>query len=150
MYSILLPPPTEAIFLCTRAAVLVGAFAGLFADMKTLGDPDAPRSEKIAKALGKLTEILKQVDPVASNQLMTDAVYAAHLTFGNKPISEKIDFDRHFDPKEMRKDVYPVMLWCLWECVGDFFPELGAFTQGIKVMAAEGLKSQKDGEQTTG
>jgi hypothetical protein len=149
IYSILLPPPTVAMPLVNRAAVLLGPFAALLADVKSLGNEDAPKEQRLAAALSRVGEVLQQVDPVAAHGLMMDAAYAGHLTVGGtQPISTPTEFDKHFSAR--RGDVYPVLIWCLWECVCDFFPALGASAQILKSAAAEALKSQKAGQPTTG
>jgi hypothetical protein len=143
-YSILLPPPTAAMPLCSRAAVLVGSFAGLLADIKTLGDTTLSKEQRLASCLEKLGDALKGVDPIATNGLMMDAAYAGKLTCDGQSISVPIDFDRHFD--NHRGEVYQVLVWCLWECVADFFPQLGTFTQQMKSAAATAFQSPKDGQ----
>lgn len=149
-YSILLPPPTQAQGICTRAAVLVGTFAGLFQDMQSVVKENATEAERLNAALGKLGEALRAVDPVALNQLMLDAAQAARLTAeGNVPICSTMDFDRYF-ASQYREDIYPLLLWCLWECVSDFFPQLGAFTQVMKKAAGEAFASRTTGQMTTG
>lgn len=148
-YSIILPSPMSAMPLCTRSVVLVGAFAGLLADLRTLGDTSTPKEARTAMVLEKFSSVLGQVDPIATNKLMMDAAFAAHLTYeGNQSISSEVTFDKHFEDK--RSELFPVLVWCLWECVSDFFPQLGAFTQLMKAGAVEAFQSPTAGPTTTG
>ena len=144
VYSILLPPPTQAMPLCARAAVLLGSLAPLFADIETLGDPNQPQQTRLAVILGRVQDVVSKVDPLALNQLAMDSAFVGHLSVnGTTAISTPPDFDKHFD--EYRGEAYQVLLWCLWECIKDFFPELGASTQTIKGAVGRAFRSQTDG-----
>lgn len=140
LYSMLLPPVTQAMPLCSRSAVLIGAFAGLLADVKGLAED---KTTKTTQILERLASTLKQVDPVAANDLMVDAVRVSHLTCDGTSISSEIDFERHFS--NYRGEVFQVMIWCLWESVRDFFPELEGIVQVAKEAAKDMSQSQKVG-----
>lgn len=149
-YSIMVPNPLAALPICTRTAVLVGAFAGLLADIKTLADPNASADEKKKRVLEKLTEALQNVDPVKTQQLLLDAATASRLSVGTETICTGVSFDQHF--AQRRADVFPVLVWCLQECVTDFFPQVGTFTQALRGNrnAGEASQSPRDGGTTTG
>lgn len=147
LYQLLLPPVTISLPLSNRAVTVLGPVAGLFSDLRTIVDPDSPREAKLAAVLQKLGAVLAQLDPVAANTLMMDAVNASGLCCDGKPVTG-LNFERHFG--EYRGEVYQVMTWCLWECVCDFFPQLGTFTQILKTGAAEVFRSQTAGQTTTG
>lgn len=132
MYQMILPPVRQAMPLCTEVAVLLGPV------LATLGQ------EADAHALDKLSGALNVVDPVKVDALFMRAVKATHLCYNGQPISDVNDFERHFDPH--RRDTYQVCVWCLWESVKDFFPELGAFTQKMDLSKVVASVSQKAGQ----
>jgi hypothetical protein len=150
VYGILLPSPIEAMPICNRTVVLMGGFLGLIGELKDAGDEEVPREKRLGTILEKFSGALTQVDPVATYKLMMDSAFAAHLSVsGTESLSSEIQFNRHFEDK--RSEIYPVLLWCLWECVSDFFPQLGAFAQTIKGAATEAVsQSQTAGQTTTG
>jgi len=123
VYSILTPPVRQAMPLCTRVAVLLGPMLG---SLNT--DTKAGGWDKFAAAI-------QAVDPAKADALMMDALSISKLGCDGQSVCEPINFERHFD--QHRSEVYQVMLWCLWECVKDFFPQLGAFTQ----IAQEAMKA---------
>lgn len=136
-YALLLPAVRKAMPLCTRLALLIGpTLVCLGKEAKTGG----------WEAFGTA---LASVDPDKLDKMFMEAVEMTNLCCENKPINTGIEFERHFN--EYRGDVYQVCAWTLWECVRDFFPQLGAFTQIAKKAAeAAVLKFQADGPQTTG
>lgn len=141
VYSLLLPPPTVAMPLCNRSAVLIGTFANLLGDLKGIGSESIPRGERIALVLEKLGKAFSQVDPLAAHQLLMDAVLAAHLSVnGKEAISTEIDFNKHFEGR--RGEIYPVLFWCLWECVSDFFPQSTTFIQEAVKVVKEGMEME--------
>ena len=149
LYSIILPPPTQALPLCNRAVVLLGAFAPLFSDIKTLGDEKQTKEARMMLVLGKLGDAVRNVDPDASFALMMDCVAAGRLSVeGTEGIFDKISFDKHFEDK--RSDIYPVLLWCLWESISDFFPQSGIFTRILSGLKDGASKSPEDGSTTGG
>lgn len=126
-YSIILPPVRQAMPLCTRTAVLLGPLMGGL----------------VGSTLSRFTEAVSGVDPDAADKLLMDAVNAGHLCVNNQPISTVTDFEKHFD--ENRADVFPVLVWCLWEIVKDFFPNLAAFGQLVTGTKAQQSKSPTNG-----
>lgn len=135
-YAIILPPVRKAMPLCTQVAVLIGPALG------TLGqDAQKGGMEKFAIAL-------QSVDPDKLDALFMRAISISKLCCNSRPISEEIDFERHFSSN--RRDVYHVSAWTLWECVKDFFPQLGNFTQQFKAKFDKEFQSPPDGQTTTG
>jgi hypothetical protein len=113
--------------LSSRVAVLLGPV------IATLGKEVASGSEK-ETSLNAFGAALSGVDPLAIDKLFMDACSMAMLTVHeNQAISTADDFERHFSNN--RADVYPVMVWVLWECVKDFFPQLAAFGQAAVTKA---------------
>lgn len=130
IYAIMLPTPRKAMPLCTRLAILLGAL------LPTLMKNSEGGMEQFASAL-------KDVNPLSVDSAFMDAVNMAHLCCNNEPISTELAFDKHFT--NYRNEVYQVCIWTLWECVKDFFPQLGTFTQGIQEKVAA-FQSQTDGQ----
>lgn len=150
-YSILVPSAFKGVLLSTRTAVLMGPLVSMFSDLSSVVDPKAPKELKLRKALEKFGQVLTKMDPEATTKLMMDAVYEAHLTVNGKtPISEPLDFDQHFESH--KSDVFSVLMWCLWECVCDFFPraQLETFIQTAKKAAGEAFQSPPTGPSTIG
>lgn len=130
-YTMLVPPVRQSMPLCNRAASLIAPVLGtLNLDVNSGG-----RSA--------FSSAMSSVDPVQLDKLMMDAVLAGKLECDRTPVSTPNDFERHFS--SYRSDVYPVCLWVLWECVKDFFPQLGAFAQTAKAAAEKFSGSLKDG-----
>lgn len=133
-YQMLTPSVLKSMPLCTKVAVMLGPV------LATLGAQGDAAIEKFGSAL-------VSVDPTKLDALFMDAVSASHLCVAGKPISDPNEFDRHFSEHKM--DTYQVCLWCLWECVKDFFPQLGSFAQTMTEKAKE-FASQTDGASTGG
>jgi len=129
-YQMITPGVRVSMPLCTKVAILLGPL------LSTLGD----KAEGVA--LQKLGAALMSVDPVKLDALFMQAIDASGLHFQGQNLSNSVAFEQHFN--EHKGDVYQVTLWCLWECVKDFFPQLGAFAQTMKMKAAE-FASQTDG-----
>ena len=137
LYSIMLPSVRSAMSLCSATTVLVGPVIG------TLGVDVAEGG------WGKLTTALQSVDPKKLDELLMLAVRESSLCYRGELISSPMDFDRHFD--EFRQDVFPVCIWALWECVRDFFPQLGTFAQkATEMMKTKESPSPENGPKTTG
>lgn len=136
-YIILLPPVRKVMPLCTRVSVLLTPILGtLGKDIKEGG-------------MGKFADAVKSIDPDKLDAIFMRAVEISTLHAGtDTPIFTEIDFERHFDTH--RDSVYQVMLWVLWECTRDFFPQVGGFAQKFKEKFAKEFQSQMDGETTTG
>jgi len=131
-YAMLLPAPRPAMKLCNRVALLLGpALATLGKDLKEGGQD----------ALGKA---LLGIDPDVVDALFMDAIKEAKVQYGSMNLADPILFTKHFDTN--RGDIYPVCVWCLFECVKDFFPQLGAFAQVAKVAAEKAFQSPQDGK----
>lgn len=136
-YALILPAVRKVMPLCTRVAVLIGP------TLLTLG--------KEAKTGGweAFGSALTGVDPDKLDKLFMDAVEMTNLCCEGTPINTNLEFERHFS--RYRGEVYQVCAWTLWECVRDFFPQLGAFTQiAKKHMAEAASKFQADGSPTIG
>lgn len=138
-YSMLVPPVRKCMPFCTRTASLLGPVIAVLGE-KSQGD-----------ALEKLSKALSSVDPQKADALLTDAIQESGLVDGNNQPLTGINFDRYFD--DHRADVYQVSLFCLWEIVKDFFPQLG--TLGPQALAKaqttlSKLQSQQDSETITG
>ena len=119
--------------LCNRTAVLIGPLLGSLS------------KDALQGGLGVFSEVIGQVDPDKVDQLFMDALFAAKITCDNNPICNQVSFEKHFD--QYRGDVYQVCVWGLWECVKDFFPNLGTFTQTIaNKMKEPESKSQPIGQ----
>jgi hypothetical protein len=148
LYSIILPPVTQALPLCTRTVNLLAPLLSEGLGAAAIGGQSS-LAELIGPTLITLTKALGKVDPLAANQLMMDSVKISHLCFESKPVSGDLDFERHFS--EYRQDVYLVMAWALWECVKDFFPSLeGSPLQGLKAAASTAWRSRMAGATTIG
>jgi hypothetical protein len=135
-YNMLLPPVRQAMPLCTKTAVLLGPLLG------SLG------GEAGKEGWAKFAEALQAVDPAKADALLMEAVTAGHLSYEGRPISGPVDFEAHF--AQRRGDVFPAMAWVLWECVRDFFPELGTFAPLVQAAMAKASPSPTGGETTTG
>ena len=134
-YQLLLPSPRQAMPLCTKVAVLLGPVLGaLGGDVANGG-------------MARFAQAITNVDPDKVDALFMQAVTISKLCCEGQPISSLNDFERHF--AQHRADTYRVVVWCLWECVRDFFPQLGAFAQTLKTKAEE-FQSQQTGQPTTG
>ena len=120
-YQLILPPPTQAMGLCTRTMALLGpllgGIAGVAAD---------------EKGWSKLAESLQQLDPVKTNQLLMDAAFTSLLYYSETRISDEKSFNAHFD--QYRADMYPVCVWALWESVHDFFPDFTGYIQKLQTV----------------
>lgn len=131
-YSILLPPVTKAMRLCNEAAVLFGPLVGAVGAQADTGGWQV------------MAMLLKAVDPTALDRLLMQVVQEAKLTVDKMPICSQTTFETHFDSH--RSDTYPVLMWALWECVKDFFPDWAALAQ--KVTAAVTKAAASPSQQT--
>lgn len=146
-YSLLLPPPLQALPICNRVGVLIAPLltrvSDKFADGTiTLQDMKESSQKVLGSFLGTLTQAVHELDAPQLTSLFIDAAFASKLTCNGELINTGGLFDRHFT--EHREDTYPVLIWCLWECVIDFFPQAKTFIQATKTGAQE-YQSQKTG-----
>lgn len=117
-YSMLLPPVTPAMRISTRVSALIGPLiASLGANIRTGG------WDKFALAL-------QSIEPDKVDAILTEAAALGQLTYEKTLLTEGVNFEKHFG--QHREDLYQVLIWCLWETVRDFFPQLVAFTQLMK------------------
>lgn len=130
-YQMLTPSVRHSMPLCTKVAVLLGPV------LSTLGDTSD------GMAIQKLGKSLMEVDPEKLDALFMQAVSVGGLHYQGKNLSDSVQFETHFN--EHKEDVYHASVWCLWECVKDFFPQLGAFTQQIANKVTE-FQSQGAGQ----
>lgn len=131
-YAIILPAPTKCMPLCNKVATLLGPLLGCLKEQA-----DKSGWQKFAAALAN-------VDADVVQSLFMKAVEDAHLCVEGQPISSQLAFDTHFD--QYRSEVYHVCAWVLWECVRDFFPELGPLAQMAKEAAVKGFQSPTGGK----
>lgn len=127
IYQILEPGARKAMVIAEKAMLLLGPV------IPTLG-------MKGEDGLKKLSTALLALEPDAVDSLLMSAASISKLSFGGMPIFNEADFERHFSDK--KKDVFPVLAWCLWEVVKDFLPDLGAFGQIIKAKFGEEMLKQ--------
>jgi hypothetical protein len=82
---------------------------------------------------------LNQADPSKLDKLLMGASIASKLSHGGVVIADKngLEFEKYFGIPQNKRDLYPVLCWCLWEVVKDFFPDWTAFIQNIKEQALE-------------
>lgn len=135
-YTLILPPVRQAMAICTRVAVLAGSA------MPLLG---ADANEEGRQGL---STAIAAIDPEKLDALFMEASNASRLTCDGNLISTDLVFAQHFD--DCRGDVYPVMLWVLWECVRDFFPQAETFVQKMSTVFGKVSPFLKDGKPTTG
>jgi hypothetical protein len=126
MYSILIPPPSVGIPLCTDVAVSIGPVIGGLSAMMSKGDDQG----------AVLSVLLRGIDSAAIDRMMMTSVEASKLTVDGIPICTKVTFDKHFST--CRGDIFPVCLWVLTEVIADFFPTLAAFTRGASQVLKTG------------
>lgn len=131
MYSILTPPVRKAMPLCTRVAVLIGPVLGTLAKKVEGG------------GMEKFSEALQKTDPEKVDGVLMEAVRLSKMSCNGEGVFEEASFERHFNIH--RGDVYVVSVWCLWECVKDFFPQQGAFAQILKTASEKASQSLRDG-----
>jgi len=139
VYTMLVPPVRPAMRLCTRVSVLIGPVLGTLIPMvKSLGtDVENAGWDKLRLSLDDFGSVLDKVDPDKVDALFMEAVTSSKLTCGGQTLCTEADFERHF--MNHRGDVYPVSIWVLWECIRDFFPQLGAFAQTVKDKTAQAV-----------
>jgi len=130
-YQLLVPPVRQSMPLCTQVAALLGPALG------SLG------GQADESGWGRFASSLQSVDPLKVDKLFMEAVKISHLCYESKPISDELNFERHFG--KHRADVYPVCIWALWECVQDFFPQLATFSQTLTTAVAGVSRSPMDG-----
>lgn len=82
---------------------------------------------------------LNQTDPSKLDKLLMGAAVASKLSCDGVVVADSngIGFEKHFGILQNKRDLYPVLFWCLWEVVKDFFPDWTAFIQKIKEQAME-------------
>lgn len=133
-YQILIPSARKSMKLAERSMLLIGpTFATLGMDAKS--------------GMSKFSTAIMSVDSEAVDSLLMSAASISNLSFEGRDISsDESKFDIHFQDK--RKDVFPVLVWCLWENVKDFLPDLEAFGQILK--ATFGQTLEKAQSQTNG
>lgn len=134
-YGIVLPPVRNCMLLANRVALLVGPLL------------PALKQESDSEGWAKLGGALQSVDPIKMDALFMDAVTQAKLCCDNASVSSPVTFEQHFG--QYRGDVYQVALWCLWECISDFFPQLEGLTQ-VAVNAAMGAFQSPPGGRSSG
>ena len=135
-YQILTPPVRVSMPLCNRVAVLIApALTSLGMDIAKGG------KEAFASAISSC-------DPIAIDELFMDSIKAAKLHCAGMPVYDPVPFDQHFEKN--KGDVYPVCVWVIWECVKDFFPQLGVFIPKMKEEAEKAFQSQMDGQPIGG
>lgn len=143
-YCLLTPPVLFAMPLVTKVAALVGPVVG------TLGL--SVKTEDGSANWGSFSAALQSVDPLKAHELLMESVRASKLSVIDEsgtsfPVFEPIPFEKHFS--DHRSDVYSVLVWCLWECVRDFFPQAGGFLQSLQ-KSVPPFNSPKDGQKTGG
>lgn len=131
-YGMMTPAPTVAMPLANRVALLLGPL------LSTLS------KEADNKGWEVFTSVLNGVDPDILQKLFMDSVKAGRLCVNNKPIFEQIPFDQHFS--DFKSDTYPACIWCMWECIRDFFPQLEGIVQKATMKAKDALSSPPDGK----
>lgn len=137
-YQIVLPAVRKAMFICTRLSVLLGGSAiNLIVTQADNND-----------GLERISSLLSKIDPIKLDGLMMEAISICHLTCGKQQLTDDNTFNQHFADK--RSGVYQVSLWVLWECVQDFFPQGGVFSQMLNDFRDMASQSLKDGKLTTG
>jgi len=147
-YQLLLPAVTIALPLATRTLTVFGPVAGLFADLGSIVSADSSHEKKLEAVLGRLGSVISQLDPIATNALLMDAVSHSGLCCDGQPITG-LNFERHFS--QCRGEVFQVMLWCLWEITSPFLPaSLTSIPQTMMSRAGEAFRSQTGGQPTTG
>jgi hypothetical protein len=128
-YAMLIPAVRQSMPIANRVAVLLGGVLGSLG-----GDTAKGGMEKFSAAMSK-------VDPEDLDKIMMDSVPISKLVFDrNVSVNSSNDFERHFG--QHRADVYPVCLWVVWECVKDFFPQLGGLVSTAKAAAESAFQSQ--------
>lgn len=130
LYQMLLPPVAEVMPIVCRTGVLIGSLAGELTSLRGSLDPELSAGDKIDVVLKTLGPIVGKINPTELNNLLMDAVRISNLCCDKAQISSAIDFERHFSIN--RSETLNVLLWCLWESVQDFFPQLGGIAQAAK------------------
>jgi hypothetical protein len=137
-YQLLLPPVRKSMPLSLQVLAIVGPTAGSLGGAADSG------------GYGQLAQSLQAVDPLKVDKMFMDAVQMTHLCYMGQPISDELNFERHFS--RYPEDVYPVCTWALWESVRVFFPKLADYIQTFMAVAVKAAvsKFQQDGSPTTG
>lgn len=148
-YSMILPPPLQAMPLCNRVAILIGPLVGkVGSELKLGGETLTSQAQNLlAPMLNSFGSALQELDPTKLTAILTDAAYAGKLCCDGQAVCSPVDFERHFNAN--RADLYPALVWCVWESVKDFFPQLEGFIQTARAAAVESL-SPRDGARTGG
>lgn len=133
-YQILIPSARKSMKLAEKASLIMGPLiVPLFKDAK--------------QGMSNFSAALMGADSEAVDTLLMSAASTSNLSFEGKNIADtESAFDIFFHDK--RKDVFPVLTWCLWENIKDFLPDLEAYVQIIKARFGTmetGLKSQENG-----
>lgn len=122
-YKILIPSARKSMKVAEKASLLLGpVVATLGLDAET--------------GMEKLSASLRGVDSEAVDNLLMSAASISNLSFENQTVADSEGkFDVHFHDK--RQDVFPVLVWCLWENIKDFLPSLAAYGQILKARFGE-------------
>ena len=133
-YQILIPSARKSMKLAEKASFLLGPIVA------TLG-------MNASDGMGKLSMAISSVDSDAADSLLMSAASISNLSYEGGTIADNdAKFESHFMNK--RKDIFPVLIWCLWENVKDFLPDLEAFGQILTAkfgQALDKVQSQKNG-----
>ena len=135
LYQMLLPPVAEVMPIVCRTGVLIGSLVGELTSLRGQVEADTDKADKIDIVLKTLGPIVGKINPVELNNLLMDTVRISNLCCDKAQISQPLDFERHFSSN--RGDIFQVLLWCLWESVQDFFPQLGGIAQAAKKAMAD-------------
>lgn len=122
-YKILIPSARKSMKVAEKASLLLGpVVATLGLDAET--------------GMEKLSASLRGVDSEAVDNLLMSAASISNLSYENQTVADSEGkFDVHFHDK--RQDVFPVLVWCLWENIKDFLPSLAAYGQILKARFGE-------------
>lgn len=117
-YRMLLPPVRPAMQLSTRVSALLGPLIASLGSKITSG------------GWGVFAQALQSLDPDKVDSVLMEASVISKLSYVELLLSEGNNFELHFG--QYRGDLYQALVWCLWETVRDFFPQLEAFIQTMK------------------
>ena len=122
-YKILIPSARKSMKVAEKASLLLGPVVA------TLG-------LNAETGMEKLSASLRGVDSEAVDNLLMSAASISNLSFNDQTVADSEGkFDVHFHDK--RQDVFPVLVWCLWENIKDFLPSLAAYGQILKAKFGE-------------
>lgn len=148
-YSMLLPSPLKALPLCNRVGTLVAPLLGKVGSQFKLGEGSAKdqAQQLLGPMLNSLGDALHELNSEKLTNVLTDAAFASKLTCNGELINSPAMFEKHFS--QYREDMYQALIWCVWECVKDFFPQAERFIQMTRTVAKESL-SPTGGQKITG